>query len=100
MTSKTTNKYAPEVRERAVRMALDHERNHASRWEAVPACINANDICSSVYLDFFISSSFLVVLTRPENSHSNRMKKQAVEPAQKPLGNRLRHDTPTCLLAH
>ena len=29
--SKTTNKFAPEVRERAVRMVLDHEREYPSR---------------------------------------------------------------------
>ena len=33
--SKTTNKFSPEVRERAVRLVLETEGRHASRWQAV-----------------------------------------------------------------
>jgi len=35
--SKTTNKFAPEVRERAVWMVADHERDYPFRWAAVVA---------------------------------------------------------------
>ena len=35
MTGKTTNKFSPEVRARAVLMVLDHERDRPSRWAAM-----------------------------------------------------------------
>jgi transposase-like protein len=33
--NRTTNKYTPEVRERAVRMGLNGEGQHDSRWSAI-----------------------------------------------------------------
>jgi transposase-like protein len=35
MTKKTTNRFSPEVRQRAVRMVLDHGGDHASPWAAI-----------------------------------------------------------------
>ncbi|WP_370655810.1 IS3 family transposase, partial [Paracraurococcus lichenis] len=35
MTKKTSNRFSPEVRQRAVRMVLDHGGDHASQWSAI-----------------------------------------------------------------
>jgi len=35
MTNKTSNRFSPEVRQRAVRMVLEHGGDHASQWSAI-----------------------------------------------------------------
>ena len=35
MTNKTSNRFSPEVRQRAARMVLEHDGDHASQWAAI-----------------------------------------------------------------
>ena len=54
--SNTTNKVSPEVRARAVRMVLDHEGEHPSRWQAVVS-IAAKIGCSPDTLHEWVKKS-------------------------------------------
>ena len=54
--SKTTDKFSPEVRNRAIRMVLDHEAEHPSRWAAVSS-IAAKIGCSPATLHEWVKKT-------------------------------------------
>jgi len=49
--SKTTNKFSPEVRSRAVRMVLDHGHEHSSLWAAITPVAAKIDCTPQTLLD-------------------------------------------------
>ena len=56
MTSKTTNRFSPEVRTRAVRLVLEHEGEHTSRWAAVSS-IAAKIGCTAQTLNEWVKKA-------------------------------------------
>jgi len=54
--SNTTNKYSPEVRERAVRMVLDNVGQHESRWAAIVS-ISAKIGCAPQTLNEWVKKA-------------------------------------------
>jgi transposase len=56
MASKTTNRFSPEVRGRAVRLVFDHEKDHQSRWAAVSS-IAAKIGCTAQSLNEWVKKA-------------------------------------------
>ena len=72
------SRYSPEVRERAVRMVLEHEREHDSQWVAIRS-IAAKIGCSSETLRHWVRAVERDTGRRPLLTTDDRQRLKALE---------------------
>jgi len=78
MTKKTSNRFSPEVRQRAVRMVLDHGGDHASQWAAIGS-IAAKIGCTAETLRKWVRQGERDAGQRPGTTTEERERIRALE---------------------
>ena len=78
MTKQISPKYAPEVRERAVRMVFEHKGDHASQWAAISS-IAAKIGCTAETLRGWVRQAERDQGKRPGPTSDDRERIKALE---------------------
>jgi transposase len=78
MTKKTSNRFSPEVRQRAVRMVLEHGGDHASQWAAIGS-IAAKIGCTAETLRKWVRQAERDAGQRPGATTEERERIKALE---------------------
>ena len=78
MTNKSSNRFSPEVRQRAVRMVLDHGGDHASQWAAIGS-IAAKIGCTAETLRKWVRQAERDQGVRPGPTTDERERMKALE---------------------